>query len=83
MIDPDETNVQAGKIRQAVPPSRNPVCYQTTRDIIIPAGTILRDPQHMEIFSCQVGFGPGVAGEFQIEESMEAENCGVFKRVVA
>lgn len=36
-----EKNSQEAKIRKGSP-ARNPVCYQTTRDIVIPVGTILR-----------------------------------------
>jgi hypothetical protein len=32
----------AAKIRKGMPAARSPVCYQTQRDIVIPAGTILR-----------------------------------------
>jgi hypothetical protein len=70
------------KIRKG-PPAANVASYVTTRDILIPAGTILRDPENAGIMTAGVGFGPGVQADFQIEESAEAEACGVFRRVTA
>ncbi len=42
------------KIKRGLGPRRDSVCYQTTRDIVVPAGTILRDQEDGK-YRAQVG----------------------------
>jgi hypothetical protein len=60
----DEKNPQAAKIKHGLPPKHNPVCYQTLQDIVIPAGTMLRNIGDDE-FAAGVGFD-GIAGQFMV-----------------
>jgi hypothetical protein len=53
------------KIRRGLPPKREAECFQALRDIVIPAGTILRGVGGDD-FACGVGLAPGMAGEFSI-----------------
>lgn len=73
----DEKNPQQAKIHKGSP-KRDPVSYQTTRDIIIPAGTILRhdgdDKYAAEIYP---------RGKFFVTAKPGAEDNAFFKRVIA
>lgn len=59
---------------------RDPVCYQAERDIVIPAGTILRDTGDGK-FGAMVGVA-GMVGEFFISPKPGIAVEG-FKRVIA
>lgn len=80
----DETkNPQQAKIRSGTP-KRNPVCYQTTQDIVIPAGTILReigDRDDYE-FACKVGL-PDIIGEFCVTVKPGAASSAIRKVIAA
>lgn len=57
-------------------PKRNPVCYQTLQDIVIPAGTILRADIDLK-FSCGIA-----GGYFQIGDEAN-DHKDIFKKVIA
>lgn len=60
------------------PKRRDETCFQVRRDIIIPAGVILRqDPGKAGTFTCPVG-----RGKFTLER-LDAEASDTFKRVIA
>lgn len=71
------------RIKRGTAPVRNPFCYQTTQDIVIPAGTILRHVDQEDCVEAEIGFGIGVGAAFVVEVSPEAAACGVFKPVTA
>lgn len=71
-----------GKIKRGAP-ARDPLCYQTRRDIVIPAGTILRHVGQESTVQTSIGFGNGVEGVFTVEVSPAAGASGVFQRVMA
>lgn len=79
----DEKNPQQAKIHKGAP-KRDPVSYQTTRDIIIPAGTLMRYADKGDnTFRCEVGFGDLVA-EFSFEiKPGSVVGANTFKRVIA
>lgn len=52
------------KIRKGLPPKRNAECVQTAQDIVIPAGTIMRDIGG-DVFAAAIGL-QGVGAEFSI-----------------
>jgi hypothetical protein len=57
-------------------PKRNPVCYQTLQDIVIPAGTILR-------WQGGDNYGCGAEeGKFWVNGD-DAHNSAHFKKVIA
>jgi hypothetical protein len=58
------------------PKRRDPTCYQTQRDIVIPAGTILRAHGNNSFFCLLEG------GEFVIDEQAALART-IFKRVIA
>ncbi len=69
------------------PPKHDVVSYQVQRDIVIPAGTILRAIDG-DKFGAPIGFGKsGVAAEFTIKavpgSLEELAFAQVFRRVVA
>lgn len=77
----EDRNSQQAKIRSGTP-KHNPVCYQTVRDIVIPAGSIMRangEPGVMEIL---IGFGE-FSLTVSVPESAGALASGYFKRVIA
>lgn len=76
MIDSDK-NIKRGA------PSPNHFCYQTTRDIVIPAGTILRHLDQEDCVEAPIGFGLGVEAALVVEVSSAAVASGFFKRVIA
>ena len=62
-------------------------CYQTLRDIVIPAGSILRSgPELSSAKRCvgiPIGHGVNCKSWLIVELSLEAENSGFFKKVIA
>lgn len=66
----DNKNIKKGA------PARNPVCYQTLQDIVIPAGTILRSEQDGR-FTCGVE-----TATFSISD-FDADISHNFKKVIA
>lgn len=75
---------QDKKIRRGLPPKRGAASFQTQQDIVIPAGTILRDVGD-NIFGCQIGIGLAtVHGVFSVDMSTShGPPDAVLKRVVA
>lgn len=71
-----EKNTQEAKIRSGAP-KRDPICYQTLADIVIPAGTILRSRGNDE-FGCAVA-----SGEFTMTVHPGDLTPRDFKRVIA
>jgi hypothetical protein len=67
------------------PKRRDEMSYRVERDIVIPAGTILRHRAGSQgTFEAAVGFGPEFAGNFVVERNdLAAEASGYFKKVVA
>lgn len=77
MIDADK------KIRKGLSAARKAECFQTQRDITIPAGTLLRHAGD-NLFSAPLGIGSIVFhGEFVVEIKPGAELPGTLKRVIA
>lgn len=79
-------NDQQAKIRKGVP-KRDPVSYRVEQDIVIPAGTILRQAadqrggtEHVE---CAVGHGKDFTSFLVVQIHPDAEASGVFKKVIA
>lgn len=75
------------KIRKGLAPKTDPICYQTTRDIILPAGTILRQAAderggkgHVET---PIGFGDFFTGHLVVQIHPDAVASGIFKKVIA
>lgn len=61
------------------PKKRDPTCLQLQHDIIIPAGTILRQhPGKAGKFSC-----PAEGGDFAIDEQQSAARPGIYRKVIA
>lgn len=75
------------RIRKGLPPRRDEACFQVQRDIVIPAGTILRSATvnrgSIPEMAANVGIAPGVEGYFSVDDVPETCASGVFKRVVA
>lgn len=69
------------------PKKRNPECYQLQRDIMIPAGTILRQAADQRggrgYVECVVGHGRDFASNFVVQLHPDAEASGDFKKVIA
>lgn len=63
---------------------RDRTCYQTLRDIVIPAGTILRSTSDGK-FAAEVGIGLiTVHGQFSVDVSKaNGDISGVLKPVIA
>lgn len=66
---------------------RDPICYQVVHDIVIPAGTILRQAAnerggagHVE---CAVGHGPDFTSHLVVQVHVDATASGCFKKVIA
>jgi hypothetical protein len=73
------TENQTAKIRKGLSARRDPVCYQTQQDIVIPAGTILRS-YDAHIFEAQIG----PSGKFSLTTEHRADvDANLFKRVIA
>lgn len=65
------------------PKKRDAACLRVQHDIVIPAGTILRQEPGSKIslfstFSCPVGFG-----RFVVTDESAQDHADVFKRVIA
>lgn len=69
------------------PKKHNPECYQLQRDIVIPAGTILRQAADQRggrgYVECVVGHGRDFASNFVVQVHPDAEASGDFKKVIA
>lgn len=69
------------------PKKHNPVCYQVQRDIVIPAGTILRQAATERggsgYVECPVGHGRDFTSNFVVQVHPDAEASGDFKKVIA
>ena len=80
MIDQD------AKIRKGAA-AIDPRCYQTQVDIVIPAGTILRQAANERggkgVVEAPIGFGKDFAGNLVVQISPDAVASGVFKQVIA
>lgn len=61
------------------PKKRDPVCYQLQRDIVIPAGTILRASGRPDEYETAYGY----YAAFVLRVSSGVEMSGDFKRVIA
>lgn len=74
------------KIRSRAP-KRESRCYQTQRDIVIPAGTILREAANERggkaFVEAAIGFGPDFTGDLVVQVHADAEASGFFKQVIA
>lgn len=68
-------------------PKRNPACLQTTQDITIPAGSILRQAANERggngFVEIPVGFGKDFTGYLVVQLHTDADTSGFFKRVIA
>lgn len=77
------TEVKASK----GPKKRDPVCYQLQRDIVIPAGTILRQAAAGRGGSgsveCPVGHGKDFTSNLVVQVCLDAEMSTDFKKVIA
>ncbi len=71
------------KIRHGLAAAIDPICYQTTHDITIPAGTILRHLDQEGCVEAPIGFGLGVTAALVVERSPEAIASGHFVLVMA
>jgi hypothetical protein len=69
------------------PKKRNPECYQTLRDIVIPAGTILRQAANERggagFLEVPIGHGKNFTSNLVVQKCLDAETCGDFKKVIA
>lgn len=73
---------EISKIKKGAP-KRNPVCYQVLQDIVIPAGTMLRNKENSADFHCPVGINqPNRFGFFSVNEEA-ADMSPLFKKVAA
>lgn len=64
-------------IKRALPPKRDPVCFELQHAILIPAGTVLRQDIG-GVFSC-----PVANGVFTIERDAAQAHPADYKRVIA
>lgn len=53
------------KIKKGLGPKRNVRSFQTAREIVIPAGTLLRAISDTE-YACAIGFGKGVGAQLTV-----------------
>jgi hypothetical protein len=78
--------VTAAKIKSGQP-KRDPVCYRVERDIVIPAGTILRRAADQRggsgYVECPVGHGPDFTSNFVVQVHPDAVASGDFRKVIA
>ncbi len=81
-----EKNVQEARIRKG-PPKRNPVCYQVVQDIVIPAGTMLRDASvyrgSMPEMATNVNLAPGVDLYISVDDVPATCAGGYFRKVIS
>lgn len=75
------------KIKKAMPRRRDAASYQLLRDIVIPAGTILRDATvyrgSTPEVCAHIGIASGVEAYFSVDAEPETLASGVFKKVTA
>jgi hypothetical protein len=66
-------------IRKSVPPRRDPACFELQHAIIIPKGTILRQPDGAPgTFDC-----PVAGGKFVVDVVPAMADPTTYKRVIA
>lgn len=69
------------------PKKHSPVSYQLQRDIVIPAGTILRQAADQRggvgYVECPIGHGRDFSSNFVVQVHADAEASGDFKKVTA
>jgi hypothetical protein len=75
------TDSQSAKIRKGLAPTRDPTCYQTQQDIVIPAGTILRSIGDND-FGASIGISTGTAGAFIVKREPGCMDSPLLKRVM-
>jgi hypothetical protein len=75
-------NEKGPRIRKT-PPTRNPQCFQTQQDIVIPAGTILRNIAGTDRYAADLGVSPGIVGEFSVERKPGCTASPNLRRVSA
>lgn len=70
---------QKNPIKKALPPRRDPICFELQHAIIIPKGTILRQREGAPgIFDC-----PLAGGKFEVDMVPAMADPVTYKRVVA
>lgn len=74
-------------IRRGLPAKRDPTSYQTLHDIVIPAGTILRQAANERggrgSVECPVGHGKDFTSFLVVQVHPDAEASGYFKKVIS
>lgn len=69
------------------PKKHSPVCYQLTRDIVIPAGTMLRHASDkrggVKYVECPIGHGKDFTSHLVVELCLAADESGDFKKVIS
>lgn len=78
----DEKNPQEAKIRKGLPPKRSATSFQVMRDIVIPAGTLLRTAGD-DKFAAEIGIGLDGKAEFVVTVKPDAVALGLLRRVTA
>ena len=71
MIERDDA-----KTRPGLPPRRSRRAMQLLVDIVIPAGTLLRETD-TDTYTAAVGIAPGTAGRFVVEVTAGATHTGL------
>lgn len=75
------------KIRAGMPAQRNATSFRVERDIVIPAGTLLRqaDPKRGGVgsFATPVGLGSDLVGYFVVEDRPGGDMGDMLKRVIS
>lgn len=78
---------QDKKIRKGLPPQRNATSFRVERDIVIPAGTLLRQADvkrgGVGSFATPVGLGGDLVGFFVVEDRPGGDMGDALKRVVS
>lgn len=78
--------IEEPKIKK-MPPKRTRECYQTVYDILIPAGTILREAATERggkaCVEAAVGFGKDFTGNLVVQVHHDAIESGAFRAVIA
>lgn len=82
MTEMTEKEGKGAKIRKGLSRRREVLSYRVERDIVIPAGTILRDAGSDDRFSAPIGFGV-TAGQFSIRVEPGDKVSDYFKTVIA
>lgn len=77
--------IEAPKKPTRNPAAIDPTCYRTTRDILIPAGTVLRQAAAQRggrgYVECGVGHNPDFMSHLVVQVHADAEATGVFRKV--